>query len=77
MTPAPPCKTIAYAVRNLGASLVVLSAGVFNESAVNKTSAESPKQQLYWQLCRRRFGKLSSGSEAAFVLNVARCCGCI
>jgi len=41
VTPAPPCKTIAHAVRNLGASFVVLSAGVFNESAVNVTSAES------------------------------------
>jgi len=40
-TPSPPCKTIAYAVRNLSASFVVLSAGVFNESAVNITGAES------------------------------------
>jgi len=41
MTPAPPCKTIAYAVRKLGAFFVDLSAGVFNESTVNITSAES------------------------------------
>jgi hypothetical protein len=40
VTPALPCKTIAHAVGNLGASFVVLSAGVFNESAVNVTSAE-------------------------------------
>ncbi len=36
-----PCKTIAYAVGNLGAAFVLLSAGVFNESSVSITSAES------------------------------------
>jgi len=41
VNPAPPCQTIAYAVRNLGASFVVLSAGIFIESSVNVTSAES------------------------------------
>jgi len=41
VTPGPPCKTITHAVHNLGASFVVLSAGVFNESAVNVTSAAS------------------------------------
>ena len=38
---SPPCKTIAYAVRTLGASCVVLSAGVFNEPVVSVTSAVS------------------------------------
>ena len=38
---APPCRTIAYAVGNLTASIVYLSAGVFNESSVSVTSAES------------------------------------
>jgi hypothetical protein len=41
VTPAPPCKTIAYAVGNLNAAFVLLSAGVFNESSVSVTSAES------------------------------------
>ena len=40
-SPTSPCKTIAHAVHNRGASFVVLSAGVFNESAVSITSAES------------------------------------
>ena len=40
VTPAPPCKTIAYAVGNLTATIVYLSAGVFNESSVSVTSAE-------------------------------------
>jgi hypothetical protein len=38
---APPCKTIAYAVGNLSASIVYLSAGVFDESSISVTSAES------------------------------------
>ena len=38
---APPCRTIAYAVGNLSAPIVYLSAGVFNESSVSVTSAES------------------------------------
>ena len=41
VTPAPPCKTIAYAVGNLSAPIVYLSTGVFNESSVSVTSAES------------------------------------
>lgn len=41
VTPAPPCQTIAYAVRNRSASFIVLSAGVFNESAVNVTNVGS------------------------------------
>jgi len=41
VTPVPPCRTIAYAVLNLGASFVDLSAGVFNEPAVSITSALS------------------------------------
>jgi hypothetical protein len=38
---SPPCRTIAYAVGNLSAPIVYLSAGVFNESSVSVTSAES------------------------------------
>ena len=34
VTPAPPCRTIAYA-HNLGASFVDLSAGVFSEPAIS------------------------------------------
>jgi hypothetical protein len=36
-----PCKTISYAICSLGASYVVLSAGVFNESVVNITNVTS------------------------------------
>jgi len=41
VTPAPPCKTITYAVNNRGSSLVLLSAGIFNESAVSVSRAGS------------------------------------
>jgi hypothetical protein len=41
VTPALPCKTITYAVRSLGASFVVLGAGVFSESAIDVTGVES------------------------------------
>jgi hypothetical protein len=41
VTSAPPCQTIAYAVRNRSESFIILSAGVFNESAINVINTES------------------------------------
>jgi hypothetical protein len=38
---AQPCKTIAYAVNNMGASFVSLSAGTFTESTVSISSISS------------------------------------
>ncbi len=58
--PAAPCKTITFAVNSIGATLVILSADVFNETKISVTSVASlvvsgvPSQTVFD--CSRRPG---------------------